>query len=44
MKTGNMFRILKLVTLVINTSYFVGILFYIISDVNKAISNDQNST
>ena len=37
-----MFKILKLGAIVINTSYFVGILFYIISDVNQAIAADEN--
>ena len=45
MKTGYIFRTLKLLTIIVNTSYFVGIVFYIISDINvriKSIDSEQD--
>ena len=42
MKTGHMFRIFKLITIIVNTSYFVGIIFYIISDINVKIASSDS--
>ena len=38
MKISNVLRILKLVLIIVNTSYFVGILFMIFAEVTMAIS------
>ena len=38
MKIGNVLRILKLVMIILNTSYFVGIFFMIFAEVTMAIS------
>ena len=35
MKVGNLLKILKLVLLILNTSYFVGITFLIFSDATR---------
>ena len=44
MKVGNGLRILKLVMLILNTSYFVGILFMIFADVTMSISKSLGDT
>jgi len=38
-----MLRIFKLVTIIFNCSYFVGIIFYIISDVNMSIADEDTN-
>ena len=38
LKTSYMLKILKLVIIILNTSYFVGILFIIISDMSRSIA------
>jgi len=43
MKKGHMLRIFKFVTIIVNTSYFVGIIFYIISDLNMSMANEDST-
>jgi len=42
MKTGHMLRIFKLVAILVNLSYFIGIMFYIISDINIYVAGEDS--
>jgi len=44
LKTGYIIKTFKLIIIILNTSYFVGILFMVISDVCMAIANDLGHT
>jgi len=44
MKIGYGLKILKLVLVILNTSYFVGVIFLIMADVSMSVAHDLGST